>query len=85
MKKTRYKIGDFITIVKIPPGLKNDSEMKTKMVFELCLGKTYAIRGFDQFGHLEIDVGKDVDEIVGGYMNTIWIEPEFVIPARHGL
>ncbi len=71
-----------VTIIQIPPDLRDDQEFKTKTVFELCLGKTFAIQGFDQYGHLELAVGKAVDGLVGGYMNTIWIEPEFVMPAK---
>ena len=78
----KYKIGDWVTIVKIPPDIGNETEMNTKRVFEICIGKTYPIQGFDKYGHLELDVSKDVDHVVGGFMNTIWIEAKFVIPGE---
>jgi hypothetical protein len=81
-KRKKYKIGDLVTIIKVPPDLRDNPELKTKTVFETCLGNTYPIQGFDQYGHLELAVGKDTDSLVGGYMNTIWIEPEFVRPAK---
>ncbi len=82
-KRKKYKIGDLVTVIQVPPDLRDDPELKTKTVFKTCLGKTYAIQGFDQYGHLELAVGKDIDNLVGGYMNTVWIEPEFVIPAKN--
>ncbi len=78
----KYTIGDLVTIVRIPPALPDDTEMKTKRVFEICIGKTYTIQAFDEYGHIELAVGKDVDHIIGGFMNTIWIEPEFVVSAK---
>jgi hypothetical protein len=83
-KRKKYRKGDLVTIMKVPSDLRDDPELKTKTVFETCLGKTYAIQGFDRYGHLELAVGKDIDSLVGGYMNTIWIEPEFVMPAKKG-
>jgi len=66
MKRKKYKIGDLVTIIQVPPDLRDDPELKTKTVFETCLGKTYPIQGFDQYGHLELAVGKDIDNLVGG-------------------
>ncbi len=82
IEKNKYKIGDLVTIIQIPSDLQDHPELKTKTVFELCLGKTYRIQGFDRYGHLELSVGKEVGNRVGGYLNTIWIEPEFVVPAK---
>jgi len=65
-KRKKYKIGDLVTIVQVPTDLRDDRELKTKTVFETCLDKTYPIQGFDQYGHLELPVGKDIDNLVGG-------------------
>ncbi len=81
-KIKKYRIGDLVTVIQVPPDLGDDPESKTRTVFETCLGKTYAIQGFDQYGNLQLAVGKDVDHLVGSYMNTIWIEREFVMPTR---
>jgi hypothetical protein len=82
LKRNKYKVGDLVTVIKVPTGLGDEPELNTKTVFETCLGKTFTIQGFDQYGHLELAVGKEIDDLVGGYMNTIWIEPEFVVPAK---
>ncbi len=81
-RTNKFRVGDRVTIIKFPPDLKVETELQTKRVFELCLGKTYTIQDFDRYGHLELMVGRDVDKIVGGSKNTIWIEPEFVVLAK---
>lgn len=80
--KNKFNIRDFVTIIKIPDNLRNSPELQTKKAFDLCLGKTYQVTDIDRYGHLELMVGKDVDAIIGVFMNTIWIEPECVEPAK---
>ncbi len=74
VKKPRaFRQGDFVTVVRIPPGLKDVEDLKTKRVFRNALGKTYRVEGLGEFGHLELAVTK---------RDTIYIEPEFVVLAR---
>lgn len=49
--------------------------MRTRPLFELCLGQTFPIVGL-QGRLLELEVG----EVLGqkAFMTSIWIEPEFV-------
>jgi hypothetical protein len=54
---------------------------ETQAVFAAALGGTFEVKGFGPYGHLEIEVGREIDRAVGGFMNTIWVEPECVEPA----
>ena len=76
-RKRSFAIGDVVTIKRIPSSIK-DLPVETQRVFNLCIGKSYPVQEIDRCGHLELEVGNDVDKKVGGFMNTIWIEPEFV-------
>ena len=69
------KIGDRVRIVGIPKGLKDDRELKTKTVFTKCLGKVFKVEGF-QHELIELNVGRVLGK--RSYMETIYIEPEFV-------
>ena len=69
------KKGDLVRIVGVPPGLRDERDLPSKRIFDLCLGRIFPIAGFQ--GHLlEIDVGHFVGEAAS--MHSIWIEPEFV-------
>ena len=55
--------------------LPQDDRLKTRTLFELCVGRVFPIVGFN--GTLmELEVG----EVLGksAAMDSIWIEPEFV-------
>ena len=67
------KIGDRVRIVQISPHLV-EGEMKTRSVFEQCIGHEFTIEGFDDGGWVELTV----DSVTGNEFETIWIEPEYV-------
>ncbi len=69
------RIGDKVRIVGTPPGLKDDEDMKTKTLFELCVGQVFDISGLDQ-GMIELDVGIVVGQ--PAHLQTIWIERDLV-------
>jgi hypothetical protein len=74
------KIGDKIRIVGLPNGLQ-DGEMKTKSLFESCVGRIFPIVGIvpvPEIGSelLELQVGEALGH--PPYMHVIWIEKEFV-------
>jgi hypothetical protein len=60
-------------IKEIPTGLTDAAGIDTPGVFKRSLGKTFRVEGFDEYGHLELRVTK---------LDTIWIEPEFVVRAK---
>lgn len=65
----KFKVGDRVTVTGLPPDLDDRAQIDTPGVFRHALGKTFRIRGFDEHGHLELQVTKS---------DYIWIEPEFV-------
>lgn len=73
------KIGDKIRVTGIPPDVLADrydeEELKTRTVFERCLGRVFPIESFDD-NRVEILVGK----VMGrpAYEHTIYLEPDFV-------
>ena len=66
-------IGDMVRVVKIPEGLKDDSELKTLSIFKLCLGRTFPVAAVEN-NFIELQVGEVVGE--NYYSHSIWIEPE---------
>ena len=79
------KIGDKIRIVRLPDGLVDDERMKTKSLFELCLGQAFPIVGIvpvvETGGELfELEVGEVLGE--SAFMHSIWIESELVEPVE---
>jgi hypothetical protein len=50
-------------------------DLRTKSIFELCLGRTFPIAGF-QGPLIELEVGEVAGE--PSYAHSIWIEPEFL-------
>ncbi len=68
------KIGDKVRIITIPTDLP-EGEIRTKPLFEMCVGKVFPIVGFR--GHLlDLEIGEADGS--ASYMESIWIEPEHV-------
>ena len=70
------KVGDRVRIIQVPPILPEDARLRTRSLFELCVGRVFPIVEFNDVGWLELEVG----EVLGkpACMDSIWIEPEFV-------
>ena len=64
------KIGDLVVITGIPSTLPDG--MGTRELFAKCLGRTFAIVGFEN-GLVELEVGEVLGE--PSFMHSIWIEP----------
>ena len=75
MVEKRMKVGDIIRVVKVPAGLRDDGDLRTKTLFDLCLGKTFPIVGIDA-NRIELHVGELLGEL--SYIHSIYIEPENV-------
>jgi hypothetical protein len=68
------KVGDRVRLIQVPPALPQ-GEMNTRSLFEVCVGRTFPIVGFN--GDLmELEVGEVLDK--DPCMDSIWIEPQFV-------
>src|SRR5882672_8983732 len=68
----KFRIGDKVKVVGMspvtfPPGVKD--ELGTEKLFKSMLGKAYTVRGFDEYGNVELEPTR---------MNTVWVEPEFL-------
>ena len=74
------KEGDLIRVIRVPEGVRDSDEFKTRSTLEHCIGRVFPIMGFNEYGMIQIDVG----EIVGkpSYMESIWIEPECMEPVE---
>lgn len=73
----RIKIGDRVRLVRIPPVLSDVPE-ETHRVFELCVGGEFTVESLNSYGLTELDVSEKVDKVVGGFLNSIWVELEYL-------
>jgi hypothetical protein len=78
---SRFSVGDFVRILKIPPDLHDAAAMDTPRVFAQALGKTFRVKGFNEVGHLELVVAERQRSRDSYESDTIWIEPQFVAVA----
>ena len=69
------KAGDKVTLVDLPPGLKDHRELQTRSLFEACIGKSFVVTGVEG-GYAELDVG-----LLLGAKHTIWVEPKYLRQA----
>jgi hypothetical protein len=53
--------------VTFAPGIKD--ELGTEKLFKSMLGRVYTVRGFDEYGHVELQPKR---------LDTVWVEPGFV-------
>ena len=72
MAKRKLKIGDKIRVVgyrspKYPPGFVDD--MGTEDLFKSMVGRRYTVRGFDRYGHVELQPKR---------LHTVWIERDLI-------
>ena len=73
------EIGDKIRVTGIPPDVLADrydeEELKTRTVFERCLGRVFPVESFDD-NRVELLVGK----VMGrpAYEHGIYLEPHFI-------
>lgn len=76
MAKRKLKIGDTIRVIgyrpgKYAPGVVD--EIGTEKLFKSMVGRRYRIRGFDNYGNIELRP-KSLD--------IVWIEPDLVESVR---
>jgi hypothetical protein len=73
-----FKIGDRVRVVRVPRSVEQEMPSETVELFRRCVGQTFRIDGFDEYGHLELNVSDDGSQAPDYSKNTVWIEPEFV-------
>ena len=79
MAKRKLKVGDKVRVTayrpgKYAPGVVDD--MGTEELFKSLVGRRYTVRGFDDYGNVELKPKP---------FHTIWIEPDLVelVRRRH--
>jgi len=83
-KSQQFRIGDHVTVTKLPPDLRDGAGLQTCKVFRRALGKTFRVEGIDEQGHLELVVTESRPAPGKYESDTIWIESAFVTLARRG-
>jgi hypothetical protein len=78
MRMQTVKIGDKVMVVGLstvtyPPGITD--ELGTEKLFKNMLGKVYTVRGFDEYGNIELHPTR---------RDTVWIEPKFLKLRQKG-
>lgn len=81
MQTSKIKRGDRVKVIGIPPNLPDDRDLKTRSLFEKCLGVTFEVMALERVDDLDVPLVRlDVGSVVGKktWEHTIWIEPKFV-------
>jgi len=76
MAKPKFKIGDKIRVIGYRPGKYSPGYvdgMGTEELFKSLVGRRYTIRGFDDYGNIELRPKP---------LHTVWIEPDLVQSVR---
>lgn len=75
MPPTKLQIGDRIRVIGYRPGVyapEVEDEMGTEALFRHMVGRRYTVRGFDEYGKIELRPR---------HGDTVWIEPDLVKPV----
>lgn len=80
LKFRKFEIGDTVKVIgyrppKDPP-TEDEDELGTEKLFKSMVGRKFKIRGFDEYGHVELKPTR---------LDFVWIEPdllELVAPAE---
>jgi hypothetical protein len=75
------KTGDRVRVVGIPAELPENNELKTRALFEKCVGRSFHVTAVENIEGLDapllrLDVGHILD--AEPWEHTIWIEPGYV-------
>jgi hypothetical protein len=68
----KFRVGEKVKVVGMSPvtfAPGGKDELGTEKLFKSMLGKVYTVRGFDRYGHVELQPKR---------LNTVWVEPEFL-------
>ena len=71
----RPRAGDSV-FVRSVPGSVGTLPRVSRRAFKLAVGHQFKVLGQNRAGWLELNIGRVADTILGGIMNTIWIEPK---------
>lgn len=74
-------VGDTVRVLTVPPNLKDDKQLKTRHLFELCVGRCFVVQDIESPSELSYRLVRlDVGHVVGEppFKQTIWIEEQYV-------
>lgn len=75
-----YTVGDKVRMVQVTPSLYRDDPIcrETAAFLELCLGKVFRVKGFDEYGQLELWTTEKGNprRCYGRNYYVIWVEPD---------
>jgi hypothetical protein len=74
------KAGDRVKVVGIPPDVHDDVELRTRALFEKCVGGIFEVLALENVAGLDAPLLRlDVGQMVGAepWEHTIWIEPNY--------
>lgn len=85
MTEERLKIGDSVKLMGIPGDTSDDEDLRTRDLFEKCLGKIFSVAGLETveglpYQLLRLNVGQILGE--APELQTIWVEPEYLERVR---
>jgi len=75
------KAGDRVRLIGVPENLLDDEELKTKTLFQQCLGNVFRVEALEHpEGAPTPFVRLHVGHVRGKepYMETIWVEPQYL-------
>ncbi len=69
------RIGDKVRLIALPPDVPaGDADLPTKAVFKKCLGREFAVAGFNELGWAKLLI----ESMTGSVGETIWVEQKFL-------
>lgn len=78
MSEPIFRVGNRIRVLQVPPSVLEKMPLETITIFRRCVGQILSIEGFDNRGHLELNVMDNGSQAPNSCHHTIWIEPEYV-------
>jgi len=75
------KAGDTARLIGVPPDAHDDNELKTRTLFEKCLGQSFVISAVESFDGVPFPLARiDVGHVVGKepWEHTIWVERKYL-------
>jgi hypothetical protein len=71
------KAGDTVKLIGIPPGLRDEKDMQTRMLFEKCLGQSFVVVEMESIESVPYPLAKlNVGNVLGlePWEHAIWVE-----------
>ena len=80
------KVGDTAKLIGIPPDAHDGEELKTRTLFEKCLGQSFVIAAVECLEGVPFPLARiDVGHVIGKepWEHTIWVEREYLELEKH--